>query len=184
VLFGNNISIVAEDDLIYLRRVSKDDLDCYYRWYRDPEIQRFMANPNWDPNRSRDDYRHVFLQKHLIQTGTSMTLTICLSLDKTPVGLVSYFEIDRENGCCELGVIVGEKDHWRKGIASSAIRLATSYIFDTAGLTAIYCNILEENRPSISLFEKCGFLFREVTVDSGIEFLRYQFRKPQGASEK
>ena len=173
----NNTSIIAEDDLIYLRRVSIDDLDCYYRWYEDPEIQEPMANPNWDPGLPKDDYRPIFLHRHLLQTGSSLTLTICLKEDNTAIGLVHYYDIDREAGCCNFGVIVGEKKQWRRGIATSAVRLATAYIFETADLRQIYCNILRINKPSIGLFEKCGFVFEEVTHDSGIEFLRYHFRR-------
>jgi RimJ/RimL family protein N-acetyltransferase len=173
----NNTSIAAEDDLIYLRRVSKDDLDCFYRWYKDPEIQEPMANPKWDPGLSKDDYRPIFLHRHLLQTGSSLTLTICLKEDNTAIGLVYYYDIDREAGCCKFGVLVGEKKQWRRGIATSAVRLATAYIFETTDLKSIFCNILQTNRPSIGLFEKCGFVFRKTTYDSGIEFLRYQLRR-------
>ena len=172
----SNTSIVAADGLIYLRRVSKADLDCFYRWYKDPEIQEPMANPKWDPGLSKDSYRPIFLHRHLLQTGSSLTLTICLKEDNTAVGLVHYYNIDREVGCCDFGVLVGEKKQWRSGIATSAVRLATAYIFETANLKNIFCNILKANNPSIGLFEKCGFIFKEVTYDSGIKFLRYQLR--------
>ena len=179
----NNRSIVASDNLIYLRRVSKDDLDCFYRWYKDPEIQEPMANPNWDPSRSKDDYRPIFLHRHLLQTGCSLTLTIRMKEDNTAIGLVHYYNIDREVGCCDFGVIVGEKRHWRRGIATSAVRLATAHIFDTADLKNIFCNILQTNRRSIGLFEKCGFVFHEVTYDSGIEFLRFRLRRLETESD-
>ena|GEM_PF-2394015 len=173
----NNVSIIAEADLTYLRRVTKDDLDCFYRWYKDPEIQEPMANPKWDPGLSKDNYRPIFLHRHLLQTGSSLTLTICLKEDNTAIGLVHYYDIDREARCCNFGVLVGEKKQWRRGVATSAVRLATAYIFETADLRQIYCNILRVNKPSIGLFEKCGFAFHKVTYDSGIEFLRYQFRR-------
>ncbi|MCK4655578.1 MAG: GNAT family N-acetyltransferase [candidate division Zixibacteria bacterium] len=179
---NNNTSIVAEDDLIYLRRVSKDDLDCFYLWYKDPEIQEPMANPNWDPDRSKDDYRPIFLHRHLLQTGSSLTLTICLKEENTAIGLVHYYDIDREAGGCNFGVIVGEKKQWRRGIATSAVKLATAHIFDTADLKNIFCNILQTNRRSIGLFKKCGFVFHEVTHDSGIEFLRYRLLRSETTS--
>jgi RimJ/RimL family protein N-acetyltransferase len=97
-----------------------------------------------------------------------------LKENNAAIGLVHYYDIDREAGCCNFGVIVGEKKQWRRGVATSAVRLATAHIFDTADLRHIYCNILRINKPSIGLFEKCGFAFHEVTHDLGIEFLRYQ----------
>jgi RimJ/RimL family protein N-acetyltransferase len=178
------VAIVASDDLTYLRKVSKDDLTVYYRWYKDREVQRFMGNPAWDPGISEDDYRHIFLRKHLLQTGVSITFTVCLRCNGSQVGLVDLYDIDRENGRCDMGIVVGEKKQWRKGIASSAIRLTVSYVFDTTDLSAIYCSILVGNGPSIGLFEKCGFAFETATLKAGFRFLRYRLDRPGGPGER
>ena len=170
-------AIVASDDLVYLRRVSKDDFNCYYRWYKNPEIQRYMANPYWDPDRSKDSYRNTFLRLYLLETGTTKTLTVCLKDDNSPVGFVIFFDIDRHQSCCELGIVIGERDRWRQGIGSSALRLVISHILDTVGLSLIYCNIVPENIPSIRLFEKCGFVFQKTVLESGKELLRYELRR-------
>lgn len=122
---------VVSGEFVFLRRVVKEDLRVYFRWYRDPELQRFMANPNWNPRLSECDYRGIFLRRHLLQTGNNMTFTICLTAERSPVGLVELFEIDRGSGCCEIGVVVGEKGLWRKGIATAAVKLAADYAFST-----------------------------------------------------
>jgi RimJ/RimL family protein N-acetyltransferase len=166
---------VIADKKIHLRWVSNNDLDAYYRWYKDPCVQRFMANRHWDPGRSKDDYRPIFLRNHLLRTSASITFTVCLNEGGIPVGLVNCFKIDRGEGCCELGVVVGERRHQRMGIGTSAVNLAVSYVFDL-GLSEVCCNILPENKPSIRLFEKCGFTLLGVALDSDIEFLRYRLR--------
>lgn len=170
--------IIAKDDLTYLRWVMKEDLDPYYRWYIDPDIQRFMADPGWTPDRTKDQYRSIFLRHHLLQKGTGATATICLISDDTPVGMVNYFELDRDKGTCELGVVVGEKNHWCRGIGTSAVKLICSFLFSTVHVEQIHCLILRENTHSIRLFEKCGFVFDRVVLDSDKQFLKYELKNP------
>jgi len=175
-LSDHKIDIIAADEVVYLRRVIKEDLDAFYRWYKDTDIQRFMANPRWDPDCSKGKYRSIFLHRHLLRTGSAATVTVCIANDDRPVGMVNYFDLDRDKGSCEIGVVVGEKNLWSRGVGSSAVKLTSAYLFSTVHLNRIYCHILYGNTQSIRLFEKCGFVFDKIVFISDTEFLRYELR--------
>jgi RimJ/RimL family protein N-acetyltransferase len=100
-----------------------------------------------------------------------------------PVGLVNLFEIDRESASCELGVVVGEKRLWGKGIATSAVRLAAAHAFRNIGIATLFCNILPENRASVRLFETCGFMYQEAVSKDDVVFLRYRLPRPANCGE-
>jgi len=177
---SNSEPVVISDDVVYLRRVLKSDLDFYYRWYIDPEIQKFMANPYWDPAKTKDDYRQVFLHRHFLQTGTGNTLTICTCGDGKPVGLINYFEIDRKLKRCEIGLLVGERELWGRGIGTSSVRLACSHIFESLGLSKIFCLVHPENEASVRLFQKCGFTFEKEVKEWDTILHRYVLRRDSG----
>lgn len=166
-------SRLASDDVVFIRTVSRDDFDLFYVWYRDAEVQRYLADPRWQPNLSKDDYRSVFLRRHFLRTGDSVTLIVCIVDDPTAVGFVNYFDIDYGSGVCDIGVVIGDP-RWRgKGIGTRAITLLLRHIFHELKWSRVYCSIVPDNVASIRLFEKCGFVYERTYVDSGFTLARY-----------
>jgi len=75
-----------------------------------------------------------------------------------PLGLIDLFDFDFKNKRAGLGIVIkNEKDKY-KGYGDEALKLLINYSFKKLGLNQLYCNISEENLPSINLFKKNGFL--------------------------
>jgi len=152
-----NESIIAGDDLVVLRRVVADDLALYYTWYKDPSVQEFMSNPYWNPGRSLDDFRELFLRKYLIQTGDRLALTICAQPDRVPVGQAMLFDIERKELRAELGVLIGSPADRRRGYAKRSLEIAIAYASREMGIRRFLCHIMKENTASLKLFTGIGF---------------------------
>jgi RimJ/RimL family protein N-acetyltransferase len=73
------------------------------------------------------------------------------------IGFVNFFDIDKNKKQGEMGVTIGDKRYWRKGIAYIAIRTAVDYIFNNMNIERIYIETGENNIPAIKLFEKLHF---------------------------
>jgi RimJ/RimL family protein N-acetyltransferase len=73
------------------------------------------------------------------------------------IGFVNFFSIDKERKQCEMGITIGDKRYWRKGIAYTAIKIAEKYIFDNMDIDRIYIETGENNEPALRLFKKLGF---------------------------
>lgn len=73
------------------------------------------------------------------------------------IGFVNFFSIDKAKRQGEMGVIIGDKRYWRKGIAYTAIKAVTKFIFDSMDIDRIYIETGETNKPAIGLFDKLGF---------------------------
>ncbi len=57
----------------------------------------------------------------------------------------------------EIGVMIGEKDHWSRGFGTEAISLLLRYMFEELNLERIglYCD--ETNLRAQRCYQKCGF---------------------------
>lgn len=80
------------------------------------------------------------------------------------------FNQDIHRVTAELGYWIGES-YWRKGIASISVKRFVKYGFDTFDITRIQAGVLEWNRSSMRVLEKCGFtldgIFRQAVIKDG-----------------
>ncbi|MDE6355998.1 MAG: GNAT family N-acetyltransferase [Clostridia bacterium] len=61
----------------------------------------------------------------------------------------------------ELGYYISEK-FWNKGIATAAVKLAGSYVFENSDIIRIYAEPFARNKASCRVLEKAGFEFEGV----------------------
>jgi RimJ/RimL family protein N-acetyltransferase len=77
---------------------------------------------------------------------------------------------DVERCSAEIGYWLGESV-WGRGIATSAVRVATAYAFSTFGLTRVYAIPYARNIASRRVLEKAGFqlegLMRRAAIKDG-----------------
>lgn len=89
--------------------------------------------------------------------------SILLKDSEDPIGYLQVANIDPQRQGCDLGILIGEKPYWGRGLGQEALRAAISYCFDDLALNRIGAEIYAINPRSIRLFEACGFR-REGTV--------------------
>ena len=74
-----------------------------------------------------------------------------------PIGNIGLHEIDWINRHTELGIFIGEKQHWNQGYGRDAIRLVLRYGFQSLNLNRIYLRVFETNPRGIHSYENAGF---------------------------
>lgn len=79
-----------------------------------------------------------------------------ISLDDDIVGTVSLSEINVMMGTAEIGYMVGKAHHGR-GIATAALKLWTSMIFELTDIRKLTASVAEQNIASIRVLEKVGY---------------------------
>lgn len=70
-------------------------------------------------------------------------------------GMIAY--IDRYNRRCKIGITLGEKRYWGKGLAKEALRAVISFCFEILGMHRIEAEVYAFNHRSVRLFEGLGF---------------------------
>ena len=73
------------------------------------------------------------------------------------VGYVQLALIDHYERRAAVGVLVGEKSMWGRGIASTALRILLDYAFTVKGLARVYAEVYSFNQRSLRLMERVGF---------------------------
>ena len=70
------------------------------------------------------------------------------------MGLLDINLLDK-NAC--LYIVIGEKEYWRKGIGTQAIKFILDYGFNKLKLHKIWLDVHADNLPAIKLCQKFGF---------------------------
>jgi diamine N-acetyltransferase len=144
--------------LVILRAVEPSDIELLYKWENDPE--------NWRVSNTIAPFSKYILQKYIENSHYDIYQTKQLRLmidvkneskrNKT-VGAIDIFDFDPYHNRAGVGILIGGKQDRNHGVASDALSELIKYAFDTLGLHQLYCNITNDNKASLRLFEKLGF---------------------------
>jgi len=84
----------------------------------------------------------------------------CIVADKNApdegVGTIILSDIDRKNGVAQVHLKLVEAGRG-KGYGTDALKAMVDYAFRQLRLYCVYAHVLEYNKASRKLFEKCGF---------------------------
>lgn len=73
------------------------------------------------------------------------------------IGMVNVDGLNYANGHAEIGIALTEPGERGRGLAAEALKLLISFAFNELGLHRIWARIIEDNLPSIHLFESIDF---------------------------
>ena len=143
---------------IFLRSVQPSDADILYKWENDKsnwqvsgtkkpftkkEIQNFISN-------QKDIYLDKQLRLIIQQIPNPKSLIL------NPVGCIDLFHFDEKSLTAGIGILI-DKKYRKNGYASDALSLLIKYSFEILNLNQLHCNISEDNKASIKLFQKHKF---------------------------
>lgn len=152
---------------IYLRALEPDDYLVSVKWRNDPEIQQMIGGHSYFV--SPETEKKWVMDS--INSRDRTVLAICLVENDKYIGNVMLQEIDWINRTGRVPLMIGDKSEWHKGYALEARMMMLRFAFEERGLHRIYAYILESNKASIKLHERCGFkkegLFRQSVYKNG-----------------
>jgi len=140
---------------IYLRALEPEDLDFVFEIENDENI--------WDLSNTITPFSKYVIKQYLENAHKDIFETKQLRLvisDKKdrPLGLIDIYDFDFLNKRAGIGIIIKDAKNRNKGFGLEALRLLVKYSFEKLYLHQLYCNISEDNKASIKLFEKVGFV--------------------------
>jgi RimJ/RimL family protein N-acetyltransferase len=139
---------------ILLRRITLNDVsDVYLKWMNDYEVVKYTES------------RHVIHTKESLKDFVSSVsnnhnycfIIIDLQTNKH-IGNIKIGDIHPIYQYGDIGLIIGDKKFWGKGIATEAIFLCVRFAFRQLKLHRLYAGIYNINIGSIKAFEKSGFI--------------------------
>ncbi|MFC1958439.1 GNAT family N-acetyltransferase [Chloroflexota bacterium] len=147
-----------------------------YAWESDPELAQLDAAPRIDISYSQylSDYTNELRNPSL--TGHQFAVD---TLDGKHIGNCSYYNISETKGEAELGIMIGNRDHWNKGYGTDAVTTLVNYIFCQTKLHRIYLKTLDWNSRAQECFQKCGFTPYGQLVKDGYSFVLMEIHRSQ-----
>jgi RimJ/RimL family protein N-acetyltransferase len=115
------------------------------------------------------------IKNWIIQTtknNSCLYFSIFLSDPKIYIGHIGLKEIDKIKKQAEIGIVIGEKEYWRKGIGTIAFLKLLEKV-KKLKLRKIFAKIDKDNTASIKFFSKLGFK-KSTKEEKGLIILVYQ----------
>ena len=143
-------------DKIKLRAPEPEDLAILYKWENDPSI--------WQVSNTLSPFSKYTLRKYIENSHKSIfetgQLRFMVEINETgkTIGTIDLFDFDPFNLRAGVGILIADTEERRKGYAAMATRCLVDYCFSHLKLHQLYCNITEDNKVSIDLFKKLGFI--------------------------
>jgi diamine N-acetyltransferase len=149
----NPIVLMLTKNHITLRLPQSEDLSVLHQWENDSEA--WLVSQNATPV-SRTTLTAYINSVHDIYLQKQLKLMIVHS-EFGLSGMVDLFEFDSKNRKVGLGIYV-DKDLRDKNIATDSIVLVQEYAKNILNLRMIWCTVLSNNKLSLGLFKKLGYM--------------------------
>lgn len=146
---------VVRGPRVHLRPLRPGDANpTYLAWLHDPQVTQYLETRH---HAHTAESLAAFVDAHLVP-GNEHLLAIGLNEDARHIGNIKLGPIDGRNLTAEMGLLIGDRACWGRGLATEAIALMCRYAFHTLGLRRVHAGVYAANQGSLRAFEKCGFV--------------------------
>lgn len=157
------ISAPVTGNKISLRPFEEADMELWSVWDMDEEVQNYMPEPRAE-HASLSDQMEYFADCAVAED--ELHATIVSNETGLAIGTVALTEINFHHGVAELGIVIGNKTQWGKGLAAEAVQLLLEQVEGVRRVSAEY----EKGNVGVrKLLEKTGFEFEALCLRSRIK---------------
>jgi len=144
---------------LVLKPHTLDNAEEVNAWDNDPQI-RYLSDDDPEDRASEriEDTRHRL--ECMLQAPSDRRIihyAIHLRQNHELIGYGMIAAIDPHNRRCKLGIVIGDKSQWGRGLAREALSAVIDYCFASLAMHRIGAEIYAFNERSLRLFEGLGF---------------------------
>lgn len=132
--------------------VREEDLDSsYLGWFEDEEVMGASSNGRFQVTRAGvEDFLQTIASRQRIAWAIR-------EKGGGVVGTFSLQSISWPDSSAEFAVLIGNKEHWNKGLGKMALLRASNHAFNVLGLHRLSLGTPDFNRGMIRVAESAGF---------------------------
>ena len=127
----------------------------YFRWLRDYEVIKTINRLEYVRPVSFAEVKEYC--ERVMRSPSDVFLAICTREGDQFIGTIRASRIDLVNRTADVGILIGERDQWGRGIATDAIAALGRYLFGRLGLRKLTAGLMRINPAMLRVFEKLGF---------------------------
>jgi len=158
----NDVFPFIEGERIDLVAVNSNWSNLICKWMNNPKVRRYSRNI-WP--KTLEDIKKRYEPSSDRHTRDNANFMIYHKQVERPIGIVGLDEINWVNRDANLFALIGEPEHWGKGIAGEACALVIKYGFTELNLHKIHAGIFSPNKRSLRAAEKLGFEKEAITKE-------------------
>lgn len=125
----------------------------YVDWLKDPQVNQFLE--------SRFSAHSIETVRRYIISALDDPDVLFLGIHskeiRSHVGNIKVGPIDRRHALGEIGLMIGAREVWGRGVATHAIRLVSEICFKELGLRKLTAGCYASNVGSKIAFERAGY---------------------------
>ena len=155
--------MILQGENIHLRALEPTDLDFLYALENDTSL--------WHVSDTITPFSKYVLTHYLENSHRDVfevkqvRLMIAHLKTKQCIGCIDLFDFNPQHNRVGVGLVIFDTAHRSKGFATESLKLICAYAKEQLKVHQIFANISVQNKESISLFEKVGFLKTGVKKD-------------------
>jgi ribosomal-protein-alanine N-acetyltransferase len=142
-------------DRIFLKNVSKKDINNIHEYASDPEVSFFIG---WKlKNNIKETNSLVEKMISNQEKGTHQYASVVLKSTKKVIGNIMIFNYDEISNQAEIGYVFN-KENWNKGYGTESLELLVDFAFDYLKIHKLVAKVVEVNVGSCKILEKNKFI--------------------------
>jgi len=157
---------IETPSLIIRNLLVEDVTKDYAEWLNDPQVNQNLSINSHQTKESCIEYVQSFENRK-----DSLLLGLFIKGKNVHIGNISISMIDIPNRTAWIGISIGRKEYWGKGLAKEALTSTITYLFNNSVLHSINAGVTVDNLSSVNLFIKSGFkivgLLKESSMVNG-----------------
>ncbi len=136
---------------VVLRALARDDLPRCLAWYNDPEVARLLGRPTGSTLGELEDWFGA-----LGRRPDERAFAI-FARGGAHIGNVYLRDIDPRRRRASVGIVLGERGYWGRGLGREALGLLLDFAFRRMGLRRISLEVLRTNARAFRAYRGLGF---------------------------
>jgi len=136
---------------VVLRPLEKEHLPRCVKWFNDPDVTHFLGRA--EPLTMAEEER--WFAEYRLKVDEEI---YAIEVDGNHIGNIGLHGIDRGNRKASLGIVIGEKEQWSKGLGTDAMNTVLRYAFGSLRLHKVNLDVIDYNERAIRVYERCGFV--------------------------
>jgi ribosomal-protein-alanine N-acetyltransferase len=146
---------VLTTNRLVMRRATTGDAPALFPMRSDPEVMRYISRPL--AKTVADVVKLINIIDDQLNANKGITWAITLKDDDALIGTIGFWNIAAEHHRGEIGYLLSPT-YQAKGIMHEALTAVLAYGFEVLKLHSAEAIVQPDNRASINLLEKHGFI--------------------------
>jgi RimJ/RimL family protein N-acetyltransferase len=127
----------------------------YFGWLRDYEVVKTINRLEYVRPVSFAEVKEYC--ESVCRSRSDVFLAIYSMGEERFIGTIRASRLDLVNRTADVGILIGNRAYWGRGIATDALTVLCRYLFERLGLRKLTAGLMKINPAMLRVFEKLGF---------------------------